>query len=356
MVTTIFDRVGWTVFGAARRRRIAVIRAMALGILSCLGVSCVGSARAAGLTSGETGLGPLLEQYTTVASLHFKANCHMVVDENAEAPAGATKIPVVTSDGEYEFWWSGGKYRIRSQIDKSRQTPVYEVAFDFNKFQFFEGDQAKLSLSTNNTDEIGAVTPNPLLAPFEFLLRPENGPAVHQPMMENLPKLAGRLKDCSVISDSPLVMDFPGGVMEGQQFFYRVHTTTTNSLVVPSMIELVGTNAAAIVRTFITYQGVTVAGKPTFWPSKVSRKGYSRNGGVVLSHEATVTALEFTALEDSTFVLDPGKARVIFDVDSKKPIKAIRSTNRNTVRWGFFAFLAVLSIGVIGLIRKTRMA
>jgi hypothetical protein len=254
----------------------------------------------------------LINQYNSLSSLHLRARLQMSLDRDADGSGHGKE----QTDGVFEFWFSDGKYRIVSQL--SKEAPADEVAFDGVRFQLFEGSTRRLTVSTNNTDSFGISFPNPILAPFEFLKPADGSSVVHQPMMEDLrsgSSVHSRLRTYRIISHDPLVVEFPGGTMEGQKFVYRVHVSS-NQVLVPRQIVAVGTDGSVIARSSISYKALPSSNPVGHWPSRVVREGFSEHGATVLRIETDIEPIDLNPkVTLATFQIDQKKADIIWDSD-----------------------------------------
>jgi|GEM_PF-5228081 len=297
--------------------------------------------------------GDLLRQYDATPTVHFKARIQIAF--NADGVGNFTQKAEKT-EGYFEFWYDLGKYRILSQLSKSSET--FEVAFNGTNFQFFEGADKSLSLSTNSTDGFGATPPIPLLAPFEFLKPPDGGSDAHQVLWNDVKRdspLLARLDAYRIRSEQPLVVEFEGGIVEDQPFFYRVHFTT-NSIRVPNVIEAIGTNGNVILRSSLFYEpNGTLKGSSTIWPMRLVREGFTKEGLLEMQVVENIETLSFEPLakEPSSFVIDTNRARRIFNSDTRHFIKIRRDLPVTNVRIVFFT-LCIMTVASIYLLFRSR--
>lgn len=104
-------------------------------------------------------------------SVHLKARVLMAENPNPLS-SGLPSTTGASSFTEYEYWESGGRYRIHTYIDpKMGFQEITDIAFDGRQHQLVirEGRDLRLTLTPRDDRSVLIPIPNPLFLPLAFL-------------------------------------------------------------------------------------------------------------------------------------------------------------------------------------------
>jgi len=312
----------------------------------------------------------LLQQYTALISLHFKASVQTTVDYDLakallEAPTNSSpqggqvdQSGRRTSDGYYEMWMMDGRFRIESSLGED--SGEFEIAWDGTQLQYFDRAFGRMTVSTNLTDEMGAIPINPLLAPFEILKEVQDtNSGIRQLMFTDLedPVCQERLRVYRRSTNSSEIVELPGGRQNGRQFYYKVHIIT-EPFSLPSLIEYVDVDPIGklIGRTEIDYSSRGINGSVECWPHTIIRESFTAQGGMIAKQVMNIEALDLDQqIDASTFRIDRKRVSRIWDGDRRVFVEH-RSAFLQRSRGVFLSLILLISVGGMFLIIRRYLS
>jgi hypothetical protein len=293
-------------------------------------------------------LSTILRDYMSVTNLESVITIDTTFFEKQESGT-------VTRDQSktmYEYTHSQDLFRIKSS-DIGGNLNGFDIAWDGQQFQFYDKTDRKLTVSSNRTDGFGAVHPNILLLPFEFIKPPLDTTESHHLLWTDLNDSL-RLQEVYInstnVSKIPIEFHVKGGVYDGTPFFYKIRFSSNRRLMLPTLIEWVSSGGGVISKTIIEY----AHSSPDCYslPSRVERLGFYPDGTIAMQ---SVAAIDFINLNNITnlgvFKIDRTGVLTIFDSDSKVYLKNNKS-RLFASRIMFFLVAAGSSLGFLFWLQK----
>lgn len=255
--------------------------------------------------------------------------------------------PPVT--GLFDLLASNGRYRYRTDV--SRSNPIlthYEIAFDGNRWQMFDREAGLLSYQRAEPTMNPMGIPNPMMLVWDFLSPDSDSCAACRLDLTDLasPQVwarVGSMRVAGLDAAGAIIADFPGGMLEGREFTYRVKFLGEPNRRTPATIERLALDGSTLtrmsLRDYQTFAGETgeLTGPQTIVIEETCEQPVeptpigpveplirTRPAGPFVYQLVAIDLTSRTAASVGAFRIDFAKARSIWDSDARVMVKTAK--------------------------------
>ena len=294
-------------------------------------------------------LSPILRDYRSVTNVKSVITINTIFFERQDSG----EVTQEQTKTVYEYLQSQDLFRVKS-LNVGSDLYKFDIAWNGRQFQFYDKTDRMLTVSSNRTDGFGAVYPNILLLPFEFIKPPLDAPESHHLLWSDLyndQRLQELYINSTNVSRVPAEFHVKGGFEGGKYFFYKVTFSSNSYMVLPKKIEWIS-EEGVILKSIIEYAHSSSNCRSL--PSRVERLGFYPDGAIAMQSVATIDSLDLNAVTDlGVFNVDRDGVVTIFDSDSKIFVKNNKS-RLFASRILFFSIATGLTLGLFFWFQKNR--